>query len=838
MTKNEEINSLNALTVFREKVTSARRRTGHLQKELADALGIDAHVLSRKLHGTKKSFLTHTEVKHMICILAEWDAITKQDEAHQLLLLMGLKKDSFSELDWKLAPLNRLECVTDTSPSTIIAAPFHALSALPNPVTSLVGREYDIQLLLDRLRDRDVRLLTLFGMGGVGKTRLALEVASTIQQDFADGVFFLSLATLHDGALLPATIVQALHLVASKDEGNSDWQHDFLHENVLKNFLRDKQLLLVFDNVEQIPEIASFISDLLQSTQSLKIMVTSRALLHLYGESEYDVPPLAICTSEHRSSLDTFAQFSAIRLFLERAQAINPAFGLTQHNAKTISRICARLDGLPLAIELAAARSKVLPLSKILHLLMSGAGQNFLRTSAKNVLPRHQTLQETLNWSYELLDAQSQAFFRRYSVFVGGWTLDAAQAIVGCEGQEMTIDDVFEQMEFLIDQSLVKRMPCEEMSSEENGEPRFYLLETIREYARGQLEALGEQACIQQRHAHYYVALIDRTELNAAASEQSTSLALLVREQGNLRAVLDWAIEHNEAEIALHMNNALGRFWEIRMQFREAHRWIDAVFKMKADTSFAIRAQLLMGAARLALWEIGYERSRELAQEALKIYDAIGDRVGRTWALFQIGDTWHIQGDYVQASAYLEECLQLLKAQEDWRGYAFTLSRLGALATLLGNMQQARIWLDEAILSFRSSMDSGLLTVTLIYLGILAFIQNDLKLSSSYLREGLLLARQTGNHYMLATDLLAFGCVLGRMQGPFYTAHICSAAEVLYQSMNTTVPVAYRSLYATMLGRMQAQVDSATWENWWAEGQVLPLEEVCTLVISASDLKG
>ncbi|WP_233097866.1 ATP-binding protein [Dictyobacter vulcani] len=212
-------------------------------------------------------------------------------------------------------------------------------------------------------------------------------------------------------------------------DSDPDKQSIFSHEDVLKTFLHNKKLLFIFDNVEQIPEIGSFISDLLQSAREIKIMVTSRTLLHLYGEYEFDVPPLTICASDHEAHQDTFEQFAAIRLFIERAEAVNPAFHMTRENAVTISRICTRLDGLPLAIELAAARSKVLPLTKILQWLTSGMGQNFLSTSAHNTLQSHQTLQATLNWSYELLSPQYQALFRRYGVFVGGWTLEAARLL-------------------------------------------------------------------------------------------------------------------------------------------------------------------------------------------------------------------------------------------------------------------------------------------------------------------------------------------------------------------------------------------------------------------------
>src|SRR3989441_3030006 len=285
------------LDLFREKVTGARRQTGRLQRELADALGINAQVLSRKLHGVKQTFPTHAEVKQIIKTLATWDAITTQGEAVELLSLMGLRAESFSDQEWNAAPLNRLEPAPHSNtPGTASPSPIQsAHSHLPAPSTSLIGRAHDVQMVLDRLRQPSVRLLTLLGTGGVGKTRLALEVTRAARHDFADGVFFVSLATIRDVALVASTIVQALHLSEPLTGGDPGRQSVSSHEDVLKGFLRDKELLLVLDNVEQIPDIAPFISDLLSTAAALKVLVTSRTVLHLYGEHEFNVPPLEVC---------------------------------------------------------------------------------------------------------------------------------------------------------------------------------------------------------------------------------------------------------------------------------------------------------------------------------------------------------------------------------------------------------------------------------------------------------------------------------------------------------------------------------------------------------------
>ncbi len=828
------------LDLFREKVAAARRQTGQLQRELADALGIDAHVLSRKLHGMKQAFPTHAEVKQIIKTLATWDAITTRAEAIELLSLMGLRAESFSDEEWNTAPLNRLESALRTSTSSAASPPSVAYSPLPAPSTSLIGREHHVQMLLNRLLQPSVRLLTLLGAGGVGKTRLALEVTRAAHHDFADGVFFVSLATIRDAALVPSTIVQALHLSEPIARGDPGRQGVSSHEDLLKGFLREKELLLVLDNMEQIPDSAPFISELLSTAAALKVMVTSRAVLHQYGEHEFDVPPLEVCPPDHASSPDYVSQFSAVHLFVERARAVNPAFQITEDNTATIARICARLDGLPLAIELAAVRTKVLPLPMILQRLAGGTGQSltFLRSTAHNVLQRHQTLHDTLDWSYELLDLRQQCLFRRLSVFLGGWTLHAALNIAAAEDQATTLDDLLEQMEALIDHSLVKRMALEERPLEEISEQRFHLLETIREYALGQLGACGEREDIQRRHATHYLALAERVEPNLSGREQVRAVSMLVREQDNLRAALAWAIEHDEAEMVQRMCGALGRFWEARTQFQEAHRWIDAALKMTQEMPPAVRAKLLMAASRITLWEIAYEHSRELAQEALVLYETVGDMAGKTWAMFHIGDTWHMQGEYTLATGYLEESLHLQREQENWHSYAFTLSRLGAMATLQGDFPQAWTYLSEALTLQREYSEPGLLNVTLVYLGVLALAQGELIQSNTYLREGLLLAQQTGNRYMLAIDLIAFGCLLGTIREPSYAARVCSAAEALFESLNTALPAAYRPLYDAYLGSLKSQVDETTWEKWWTEGKALSPEEMSALALTASEETG
>ena len=827
------------LTLFRQKVVEACRQAGRQQKELASELGIDPKVLSRKLHGAKQAILTHEQAKQIIKTLASWDAISTQVEAIELLTLMGLRRESFSAEEWETSPLNRLELPARSGPAHMASTSAAHSTTPPLPVipTSLIGREAMVQTLLDRMRQPAVRLLTLFGTGGVGKTRLALKAARALQQDFADGVYFVSLATIHDTTLVPPEIVHALGLSEPVMRGNLGSQHVSSDEDVLKSFLREKSLLLVLDNVEQIPGIASFIRNMLSTASQLKVMVTSRTVLRLYGEHEFEVPPLEVCSLDALSDREYVSQFPAIRLFVERAQAMNPAFRLTENNMATIAQICARLDGLPLAIELAAARTKMFSLSAILEKLTdrTGQGLTFLRSTARDVPQRQQTLLETLDWSYGLLDLPLQSLCRHLSVFSGNWTIDAVVAICLPRDKTAARDEVFDLLEILIDHSLVKRVILGQGFSEEQQEPRFYFLETIREYALKQLEESGEREEAQRRHAEYYLAMAERVEPKLYGRDQFPAASMLALEQDNLRAALEWAIERHEAELVQRMCAALGIFWEARTSFQEAHRWIDVALTMKGQVSPTIHARLLMAASRLSLWEASCERSRELAGEALALYEALGDEAGKIQAIFQIGDTWHMQGEYALATPYLEQSAQRLHEMGDLRTYAFALSRLGAIALLESNFPRSWERLNEALPLLREYSEPGLLTVTLVYLGVLAVVQGDVKQSASYLREGLLLAQKTGNSYMLASDLIAFGCLLGITQGPSYAARICSAAEALFASLNTALPAGYGPMYNAYLGGVKFQVNESIWEAWWAEGKTLSAEEVTRLALEASE---
>ncbi len=611
---------------------------------------------------------------------------------------------------------------------------------LPIQVTSLIGRESELVEIKRLLQT--THLLTLTGVAGSGKTRLALQVAAESINQFRDGVFFVALAPITEPSLVASTLAQALGVAESA--GRS------IHDS-LKEYLQARHLLLVLDNFEQVISATPLLVELLAACRQLTLLVTSREGLRVRGEREYPVPPLALPNLTELPPLESVSQYPAIELFIQRAQAIKPDFHLTNETAPAVAEICYRLEGLPLAIELAAARIKLLPpralLARLEHRL------EVLTGGARDLPARQQTLRNAIAWSYDLLDENGQQFFRRLSVFVGGCTVDAAVAVAQDRGEgERGPDSVLDQLSSLLDKSLLREVEGA------NGEARFVMLELLREFGGEQLEASGEPEMIRHRHANFFLAL---AEASLDGAEQVQSMNRLEQEHDNLRAALEWGRRAEGAgELCLRLASALGLFWEVRGYFSEGRQRLSAVLAMQAAQGrTAARAQLLARAAELAFRQSDYPATLALAGESLAICREVGDKRGIASALIKLGNAATEAGDYATAQRFLEEALTIWRELGDKHGTARALINLGWAALRPGDYQLASARLEEALALSRELGDTRGIGFALSGLGEVAMRQGAYARATRLVEESLELRRQIGNKWGVGVSLGTLGWV-------------------------------------------------------------------------------
>lgn len=841
--------TLLSLTRFREKITAARRRAGYLQKDLASALGLDSHMLSHKLHGSDGALLSHQEVKQIIRTLAAWDAITTRSEAIELLTLMQLRSDSFSAEDWDCFPLDRLEAppnnhvvpkvIAELSPTSWAD---RARPQLPEPLTPLIGREKTIQQVCEQLRREGVRLVNLLGTAGVGKTRMALAVARQMREGFADGVHFVPLAVIHDPNLVASATAEALHLLEESSMGMSRSPED-----LLKYFFHEKDLLLVLDNFEQVLAATTMITEILEAAPGVKILVTSRAVLHLYGEYQFWVPPLEVAAPDTPPEHEMPA---AIRLFVERAQATDVRFTLTAQNMPTVAAICTRLDGLPLAIELAAARTRLLSPAMLLEQLEGRHQEGLLQKPGQvlalllhqmgNVPVRQQTLWNTLDWSYRLLEEDEQRLFVQLGVFQGGWTLEAMQAVC-LPGENhpqpgVPVDTSSARLERLVDQSLVLPMSSRDQNAKSMLHCRFSLLETVREYARARLYEVNEWAEVHRRHAAYYLRFVQRAEEEVLRSANpGRAMQRLEQEQDNVRAALQWAIEQEEPEEAQQLCSAFSAFWERHNQPKEGRRWIDAALRLGDHTSLSVRAKLVLAEGKLTLLERVNEQAGALFQKSLALYEASGDLPGKASALYYLGDAYYFQEDYAHAADHYMACLELYQALDDSMGYANALGRLGAISLFQGNLEIAEMRLKESVRLLRKDEYLHSLYTMLALLCIVDLLQERSLQALESIRQALMIVQEVGPAVDIAITLAACGCMLGEIGAPVDAALIYSATEALFERLGTTIPAIYLPFYNASLEKSRVQMTKECWESSWVRGRSLSQEQAIKLFVNVCE---
>jgi len=711
---------------------------------------------------------------------------------------------------------------------------------LPIQPTPLIGREQQVTEAVTLVRREGIRLVTLTGAGGTGKTRVSLQVAAELVADFEDGVFFVDLAAITDPHLCIPTVAQTLSVREKPGQSLSE---------TLTDYLRDKHLLLVLDNFEQLLDAGPAVSALLAGAPNLKVLVTSRAPLHLSGEHEYSVPPLTVPDLDASEQPATLAAYEAVQLFLERAQAVKPEFELTSENAPAVAKICARLDGLPLAIELGAARVRILSPQALLARLSQRLA--LLTGGARDAPARQQTLRDTIEWSYGLLSPSEQRLFARLSVFLGGRTIEAAEVV--CDPARELDGAVFDGVASLVEKSLLRQ---EEGRA---GEPRFFMLETIREYALDRLERSREGELLRQRHAHYFVALAEEAEPEILGADQIVWLERLETERDNFRAALGWSLERGDTELGLRLIGSLRRAWVARGYLSETRKWLEVAFEQDAAVPTQVEAKALYGLGRVALVQGDYDQAIPSLDRSARLFRELGEAEGLVFSLADLGFIATAQGRHENAQRFAEESLAEAKAAGNESTIAAALHSLACTKLDADEYGEARTLFEQSLALRRKLGDKRNMANSLCYLGSVALLEGDYDSATALLDESLALGWELGNLLIVSAALaneslvaLAAGdagraaalCIEGlalshelgdkrttveclhALAGvaavnaePLRAALLSGAAESLHTAIKAPPSPAERMVGERFLLIARAAVDDESFEVSWAKGR-------------------
>ncbi len=727
---------------------------------------------------------------------------------------------------------------------------------IPMQRTAFVGREKELASAKELLLRRDVRLVTITGPGGIGKTRLALEMAGDLAANFSGGIHFVPLSPINDAALIASVIVQTLGI--RETGGQSPFE-------ILKRNFRDPSrapALLLLDNFEHLIQAAPAVAELLAMGPHLKILVTSRAALHIYGEHEFPVPPLALPDSQSKTSVEALSRYPAVALFVQRAVAVKPDFELNRENAPTVAEICARLDGLPLAIELAAARIKVLSLSAMRTRLASRL--QLLTGGARDLPQRQQTLRAAMDWSHDLLSVPEQKLFRRLAVFAGGCTLEGMEAVCDTKG-DLALD-LLDGMASLVDKSLLQQV------EQPNGESRFVMLETIREYAREKLQASGEDAATKRAHAAYCLVLAEEEATEQGGAERAEWLERFALEHDNFRASLDWLAESGDADWGLRLGTALFRFWEAREYFAEGRDSLEKLLKIPAAAAPSrARARAFFSAGVLAGEQGDYDAADALTTESMDVARQLNDKQGVAVSLNAMGVTardrgnpevalslfqeslglWRelgdhkavartlsnlatvveLQGDYSRARALYAECLAIFQGLGDRTGVAWSLNHQGDVARDQGDSAGARALYEQALAIFRELGDRWGIAGTLADLGTLAREQRDCATAQSLYRESLKIFRELEHKRGIARLLECFACSAATERQAERSLRLAGAAAALRLNIGAPLtPGEHAKLEVILDPARQALIDT-TGATAWLEGWDMPIEKAIDEVL-------
>jgi predicted ATPase/DNA-binding winged helix-turn-helix (wHTH) protein len=727
---------------------------------------------------------------------------------------------------------------------------------LPVARTPLVGRERELEAVQQLLRDPAVRLVTLTGAGGSGKTRLGLELCHKLLGVFGSNVFFVALGSISDPAMVPAAIAET---VGIRETGGRPVLA------LLKDYLRDLEasnVLLLLDNMEHILAASPIVVELIEASQSLKVLVTSRAPLRVYGEYEFPVPPLTLPDLRETNSLPALEENPAIALFAQRAQAVKPDFQLTAQSARIVAEICSRVDGLPLAIELAAARVKMLPLSGILARLESRL--QLLTTGARDLPERQQTLRNTIDWSYDLLNEAEQKLLRRLSVFWGGCTLEGAEA-VGNTKDDLGAD-IFDLMSSLVDKSLIQQR------QQEKDEPRFRMLETIREYALERLQQSGEEAATKRAHAAYCLVLVEEGNPELNEPERSAWLTRCDIEHDDFRAALDFLFQTRDLDWGIRFCTAMFRFWDMREHSAEARARLEHIIELAGANYTRERAKMYLFLGVFATTQGDYstaaqsaEMSRSLFEElddpwgialswnasaimardcgddeaaqrnfekSLTFWRTVGDRVSTARCLHNLGNASKLRGDYARARIALTEAMQIFQEIGDESGAAWALNQQGDLAREQGDLPGAKALYERALFAFRSSGDQWGQARSLTDLGMIACELGEHSAAFESFSESLDIFKRLEHRRGIARVLEGLACFAMAKGDARRALSVAAAAAHLRQILSNQLPPAEQSKLDQKLASAWKQLGEVEGQKAWTGGYGMALDNAIRYALS------
>ena len=728
---------------------------------------------------------------------------------------------------------------------------------VPVPRTSLVGRDADLATAKEILLREAVRLVTFTGAGGIGKTRLALQVAHDLRDQFEGGVYFVGLSSIADPALVPPALAQAFGVRTVGAASLVQALKDHLER------MHGRPMLLVLDNFEHVLDAAPIVAELLATTATIKVLATSREALNLYEEHEFPVLPLARPDPARFPSLESLRHNPAIALFVERAVASKPTFTLTADNARVVVEICNRLDGLPLAIELAAARVKTLPPATLLGRMQSRL--HLLTGGARDLPARQQTLRGAIDWSHGLLGEAEQRLFRRISCFVGGCSFEAAEAV--CDTKQDLGIDLVDGIESLVNKSLLQQ------TEQPDGEARLSMLETIREYGLERLTENMEEQGVRQAHAAYFLVLAEEAATELEGREQARWLVRLDQDLDNLRVALEWLTRTENAEWGLRLGAALFRYWEARELLTEGRERLAALLRLPgAAGRTLVRAKAAFAAGVLAWTQRDYSGGFTLHYECLDIYRELGDRPGTAITLNALGVVSSQKGEFAEARTFFEESCtiwqelgdrpavargfsnlaNLLKDEGNYAlarshqersfaifsdlgdtvGAAWSLNQQGDLARAQGDLAGARQLYEQALASFKALDDTWGLASSLADLGRLAIDEGNLDAAHSLMRQSLDLFQRLGHKRGLARLLEGFARIAACQGEAGRALKLAGAAAALRKSLGTPPTSAEQRRLDQILRPMEAQLKTAERSRAWLEGWAMPIEEAMEYAVS------